>query len=81
MSEDLASRSSFGGGATFLEWEIDRFQQSLITVILKGGMISYVRSHTDQTPPPPWPATKAFVSLLAEARQAHQDVADGTFKV
>ena len=32
MSEDLASRTSWGGGATYLEWAIDRFQQSLVTV-------------------------------------------------
>jgi hypothetical protein len=44
MSPELASRTSWGGGATFLEWEIDRFQSSLIQVVLKAGFLSYERN-------------------------------------
>lgn len=44
MSPELADRSGWGGGATFLEWEIDRFQSSLIQVVLKAGFLSYERN-------------------------------------
>ena len=44
MAPDLASRSSWGGGATFLEWEISRYQASIVKIVLKKGMIAYERN-------------------------------------